>query len=65
MLYICEKCRMVYNADYNLIECESCGCTYMRRADEREAMEIVGSLLLNSDESVLLCEEKKGVAHHI
>jgi len=56
MIYICEKCGMVYKADYHLAECESCECTYIRKADEREVMEIVGSMLLNTDESILLKE---------
>ena len=54
MIYICEKCRIVYNAEYQPTECESCGCTYIRKADEREVMEIVGRMLLNTDESILL-----------
>lgn len=58
MIYICEKCGIVYNADYHLTECESCGCTYIRKADEREVMEIVGSILLKSDDSILLKDEK-------
>lgn len=57
MIYICEKCNMVFQAEYTLTECECCGCTYIRRANEREIADIVGSLLLNSDESVLLKEE--------
>ena len=48
---------MVFQAEYTLTECECCGCTYIRRANEREIADIVGSLLLNSDESVLLKEE--------
>lgn len=64
MIYICEKCGTVYNADQPLIECESCGCTYIRKANEREVMEIVGSILLNGDESVLLYENKKGEKRH-
>lgn len=63
MLYVCEKCGMVYNADYNLIECESCGCTFIRRADEKEVMAIVGDMLLNTDEAILLKEERS-VKHH-
>ena len=51
---------MVYKADYQPTECESCGCTYIRKADEREVLEIVGSMLLNTDESVLLKEERGG-----
>lgn len=58
MIYICEKCNMAYNADCVPTECESCGCTYIRKADEREVMEIVGSILLNTNESVLLEEER-------
>ena len=56
MIYICEKCNMVFRAEFILTECECCGCTYIRRANEREIADIVGSLLLNSDESVLLKE---------
>ena len=63
MIYICEKCNMAYNADSMPTECESCGCTYVRKADEREVMEIVGSMLLNCDESILLKEERS-VKHH-
>ena len=63
MIYICEKCGMVYSANYHPMVCDSCGCTYMRRADEREVLEIVGSILLNGDD-VLLKEDKKGVKHH-
>ena len=63
MIYICEKCGIVYNAEYQLTECESCGCTYIRKADEREVMEIVGSMLLSTDESILLKEERS-VKHH-
>lgn len=63
MIYICEKCRIVYNAEYQPTECESCGCTYIRKADEREVMEIVGRMLLNTDESILLKEERS-VKHH-
>ena len=59
MIYICEKCGIVYKAEYQPIECESCGCTYIRKADEREVLEIVGSILLNTDDSVLL-KEKRG-----
>lgn len=64
MIYICEKCEMVYKADYQPTECESCGCTYIRKADEREVLEIVGSMLLNTDERVLL-NEKRGAKQHI
>ena len=63
MIYICEKCGIVYNAEYQPTECESCGCTYIRKADEREVMEIVGRMLLNTDESILLKEERS-VKHH-
>ena len=63
MIYICEKCGFVYNAEYQPTECESCGCTYIRKADEREVVEIVGSMLLNTDESILLKEERS-VKHH-
>lgn len=63
MIYICEKCGIVYNAEYQPTECESCGCTYIRKADEREVMEIVGSMLLNTYESILLKEERS-VKHH-
>lgn len=63
MIYICEKCGIVYKAEYQLTECESCGCTYIRKADEREVLEIVGSMLLNTDESILLKEER-GAKHH-
>ena len=63
MIYICEKCNMVYSADVTPTECESCGCTYIRRADEREIADIIGSLLLNTDESFLLKEER-GAKHH-
>ena len=63
MIYICEKCGIVYNAEYQPTECESCGCTYIRKADEREIVEIVGSMLLNTDESILLKEERS-VKHH-
>ena len=41
MIYICEKCGIVYKAEYQPTECESCGCTYIRKADEREVLEIV------------------------
>ena len=63
MIYICEKCGIVYNAEYQPTECDSCGCTYIRKADEREVVEIVGSMLLNTDESILLKEERS-VKHH-
>ena len=63
MIYICEKCGIVYNAEYQPTECESCGCTYIRKADEREIVEIVGGMLLNTDESILLKEERS-VKHH-
>ena len=63
MIYICEKCGIVYNAEYQPTECDSCGCTYIRKAEEREVMEIVGSMLLNTDESILLKEERS-VKHH-
>ena len=63
MIYICEKCGIVYKAEYQPIECEICGCTYIRKADEREVLEIVGSMLLNTDESILLKEER-GAKHH-
>ena len=58
MIYICEKCDMVFNAEFTLIECEICGCTYIRKADDREIADIVGSLLLNSDENLLIKEIK-------
>lgn len=54
---------MVYSADVTPTECEFCGCTYIRKADDREIADIVGSLLLNTDESVLLKEERS-VKHH-
>ena len=59
MIYICEKCGMVYKADYQPNECESCECTYIRKADDREVMEIVGSMLLSTDDSILLSDNKK------
>lgn len=58
MIYICEKCGIAYKADYQPTECESCGCTYIRKADDREVVEIVGSILLKIDESILLKEDK-------
>lgn len=58
MIYICEKCGIAYKADYQPIECESCGCTYIRKADDREVVEIVGSILLKTGESILLKEDK-------
>lgn len=63
MIYICEKCRIVYKAEYQPTECESCGCTYIRKADEREVLEIIGSMLLDKDESILLKGER-GVKHY-
>ena len=54
---------MVFQTEYMLTECECCGCTYIRKADDKEIADIVGSLLLNSDESVLLKEERS-VKHH-
>lgn len=63
MIYICEKCNMVFKAEFKVTECECCGCTYIRKADDREIADIVGSLLLNSDESALLKEERR-VKHH-
>lgn len=63
MIYICEKCGVAYKADYHPIECESCGCTYIRKADDREVLEIVGSMLLDTDESILLKGER-GAKHH-
>ena len=64
MIYICEKCNMVFNADHTLEECEACGCTYIRRADENEVMDIVGSMLLGGNDGVLLTENEKGVKYH-
>ena len=58
MIYICEKCGIAHKADYQPTECESCGCTYIRKADDREVVEIVGSILLKIDESILLKEDK-------
>ena len=63
MIYICEKCGIAYKTDCQPTECESCGCTYIRKADEREVLEIVGSMLLNTDESILKKEER-GAKHH-
>ena len=63
MIYICEKCESVYKAEYQPIECETCGCTYIRKADEGEVLEIVGSMLLDTDESILLKGER-GVKHY-
>lgn len=54
---------MVFRAEFILTECECCGCTYIRRADEREIADIIGSILLNTEESVLLKEERS-VKHH-
>ena len=59
MIYICEKCGIVYKAEYQPIECEICGCTYIRKADEREVLEIVGSMLLDTDKSILLNDDKR------
>ena len=58
MIYICEKCGIAYKAEYQPAECETCGCTYIRKADDREVVEIVGSILLKTDESILLKEDK-------
>jgi len=49
---------MVYSADATPIECESCGCTYIRKADDREIADIIGSLLLNTDENILIKDKK-------
>ena len=49
---------MVYKADYQPDECESCECTYIRKADDREIADIVGSLLLNTDENILIKDKK-------
>ena len=63
MIYICEKCGIAYKTDCQPTECESCGCTYIRKADEREVLEIIGSMLLDTDESILLKGER-GAKHH-
>jgi len=63
MIYICEKCGIVYKEEYQPTECESCGCTYIRKTNEIEVLEIVGSMLLNTDESIMLKEER-GAKHH-
>ena len=62
MIYICEKCRMVYKADFEPIECETCGCTLLRKADDKEIADIIGSMFLDGGESILLKEE--GSAKH-
>lgn len=49
---------MVYKADYQPDECESCQCTYIRKVDDREITDIVGSLLLNAEETVLIKDKK-------
>jgi len=49
---------MVFKAQFTLTECECCGCTYIRKADDREIADIVGSILLNGDDGVLLKEER-------
>lgn len=54
---------MVFQAEVALTECESCGCTFIRKADDREIADILGSILLNSDESVLLKEERGAKQH--
>lgn len=54
---------MVFNAEVTLAECECCGCTYIRKADDREIADIVGSILLNSYDSVLLKEERGAKQH--
>ena len=54
---------MVFNAEVTLTECECCGCTYIRKADDREIADIVGSILLNSDDGVLLKEERGAKQH--
>ena len=54
---------MVFKAEFMLTECECCGCTYIRKADTREIADIVGSLLLNNDESILLKEERGAKQH--
>ena len=59
MIYICEKCGIVYKAEYQPIECDSCGCTYIRKADEREVLEIVGNMLLDTEKSILLNDDKR------
>ena len=63
MIYICEKCNMVFQTEFTLTECECCGCTFVRKAEDREIADIVGSLLLNTDECVLMKEERS-VKHH-
>lgn len=62
MIYICEKCRMVYKADFEPTECEACGCTLLRKADDKEIADIIGSMFLDGGESILLKEE--GSAKH-
>ena len=63
MIYICEKCGVAYKAEYHPTECECCGCTYIRKADDREIADIVGSILLNGDDGVLLKEERGAKQH--
>ena len=54
---------MVYRAEVQPEMCEECGCTFVRKADEREVMDIVGGLLLRGEDSILLKEAnyKKGM----
>lgn len=59
MIYICEKCGMVYRAEVQPEECETCGCTFIRKADEREVMDVVASMLLKSDDTILIQENGK------
>ena len=54
---------MVFQTGFTLTECECCGCTFVRKAEDREIADIVGSLLLNTDECVLMKEERS-VKHH-
>ena len=54
---------MVFQTEFTLTECECCGCTLIRKADDREIADILGSILLNSDDSVLLKEERGAKQH--
>ena len=58
MIYVCETCNIIFSNDLT-DSCIRCGGENIRKADDYEISDFIGSILMEKDEGDSICESEK------
>ena len=58
MIYVCESCNVIFSNDLTDC-CIQCGGKDIRKADDYEIADFIGSIFLDKDEVDSICESEK------